>query len=48
MTAGDTSMVKWSPVEKGVVIGQEMGLSSLLPHLIMSAFEFVDELGGWF
>ena len=28
--------------------GQEMGLDVLSPHLIMSVFEFVDELGGWF
>lgn len=31
-----------------MALGQEMGLSGLSPHLIMSAFEFGDELGGWF
>jgi hypothetical protein len=48
MIAYHMSKVEWSLVEKGVVIGQEMGLDILSPHLIMSAFEFVDELGGWF
>lgn len=40
--------VTWSLVEKGVVIGAEVGLAVLLLHLIMSPFEFVDGLGGWF
>ena len=40
--------MEWSLVRKGGLIGQEMGLDVLLPHLIMSAFEFVGELGGWF
>lgn len=38
----------WSLVEIDVAIGQEIVLGALLPYLIMSAFEFVDELGGWF
>lgn len=47
MAAGDTSVVKWSLFERsGDRAG--MGLDILLPHLIMSEFEFVDELGGWF
>lgn len=48
MVAGDTSTVAWSLVEIGMKIGQEMGLDILPPRLIISAFEFVDELGGWF
>lgn len=41
-------VASWPLVKKGVEMGQEVGLSILLPHLIMSAFGFVDELGGWF
>lgn len=48
MTAKGTSRGRGSLVRKGVLIGQEMGLEVLLLHLIMSAFEFVDELGDWF
>lgn len=40
--------MEWSLVRKAVLVGQVIGLDVLLPHLIMSAFEFVDELGGWF
>lgn len=48
VTARGTSRGRGALVRKGVLIGQEMGLEVLLLHLIMSAFEFVDELGGWF
>lgn len=45
---GDTYTVAWSLVDIGMKIGQKMGLDVLPPRLIISAFEFVDELGGWF